>query len=415
MNRSIKVVHIVAGNLDGGAARGAYWLHKGLLQLGVDSWVLTDSELTFGDRKVISTTVTKGDKLKRIVRENLDYVLTFPYRKRTNDLFSTACFGAGLQNNSTLMEADIVHLHWINNGFFNLKILGKIQVPLVWTIRDMWPMTGGCHFADAIGCDHYLGGCGNCKLLGSKRKADLSGRVFKRKEKLYPENIHPVGISNWMTQKANESSLFKGHKAITIFNNIDTEIFVAVQQNLAREILRLETKKHIILCGATRLNLSYKGFDKFLESLKSLDREKYFLAFFGKLDAGTIHDTGFEYRDFGYLHDDVSLRLLYSAADVFVAPSIMEPFGKTLGEAMACETPVACFDATGPKDIVEHKENGYRAKPFEPEDLAKGIEWIIENNGENSLGKSARARVISNFSVDVVAARYLELYKSLFA
>ncbi len=409
----MRVVHIVAGNLDGGAARGAYWLHRGLLDLGVDSRVFTDSELTFGEEQVISTTVSKTDKLKRVIRENIDYLLTVLYRKRTKDLFSTGYCGVSTNKTKILNEADIVHLHWINNGFINLKILNQIKVPVVWTLRDMWPMTGGCHFAEALGCDYYKTGCGKCKLLGSHQKSDLSSLVFNHKKRIYSQNIHPVGISHWMTQKANESLLLKDFGAQTIFNNIDTKIFKPVLKNTAREILQIQTDKTIVLCGATRLDLTYKGFDKFLDSLKFLDREKYFLTFFGKLDPRVIKETGFEYRDFGYLHDDVTLRLLYSAADVFVAPSLMEPFGKTLGEAMACETPVVCFNATGPKDIVDHMENGYKAKPFESEDLAKGIEWTAQNNNSNQLGSSARDKVLREFSSEIIAAQYVELYKKL--
>ncbi|HYQ56399.1 MAG TPA: glycosyltransferase, partial [Draconibacterium sp.] len=105
--------------------------------------------------------------------------------------------------------------------------------------------------------------------------------------------------------------------------------------------------------------------------------------------------------------------ILYSAADVFVAPSIMEPFGKTLGEAMACETPVVCFDATGPKDIVDHKENGYKAKAFNPEELGEGIKWVAQNNKGNHLGKAGREKVVREFSSEVVAQKYIHLYDSV--
>lgn len=407
----MKVIHIVAGNLDGGAARGAYWLHQGLLNQGVNSTILTDSEITFGDETVESTTKSKKDKLLRIVRENIDYLFTLPYRNRTRDLFSSGLFGINIE--PFIKDADIVHLHWVNNGFFKINQLKKIEQPVVWTIRDMWPVTGGCHFAEALNCDYYKTGCRKCKLLGSKRKTDFSTYIFNRKKKSYSTNIHPVGISNWMTEKVEESFLFRSIEAKTIFNNIDTQTFFPVKKQVAKEILHLETKKKIVLCGATCVNLTYKGFNKFLDSLKFLNSENYLLVFFGKLDHNDVKETGYEYRNFGFLHDNVSLRLLYSAADAFVASSIMEPFGKTLGEAMACETPVVCFDATGPKDIVDHKQNGYNAKPFSSEDLATGIKWVLENNADNKLGKAAREKVFRCFSEEVVAKQYVELYKSL--
>jgi len=409
----MKVVHIVAGNLDGGAARGAYWLHTGLLKFGIDTHILTDSEMTYGDPNIHSVTKTKKNKLIKIFRENVDYLYTLPYRKRSKDLFSTGLWGINLKKQEIIRNADIVHLHWINSGFVNIKHLKNISIPVVWTIRDMWPMTGGCHIAEALDCDYYKEQCGCCKQLGSSRKNDLSRKVFNRKKKYFGNNIHPVGISNWISDKVKESALLGSRKVRMISNNVDAVIFKPIDKNQARELLGISTGKNIIACGATRLDLTYKGFYKYLEALKFLDRDEFLLVFFGKLDEKVIKSLDFEYRNFGILHDNISLRLLYSAADIFIAPSIMEPFGKTLAESMACETPVVCFDATGPKDIVDHKINGYRAEAFNPNDLASGIMWITENNTNNHLGKAGREKVLNEFNSDVIAQKYINLYKEL--
>ena len=117
--------------------------------------------------------------------------------------------------------------------------------------------------------------------------------------------------------------------------------------------------------------------------------------------------------NFGFLHDCVSLRLLYSAADVFVAPSLMDAFGKTLAESMACGTPVVCFNATGPKDIVDHQINGYKAIPFESSDLAKGIIWVLNSPDYTTLSQNAREKVLRCFDSKVVAEEYIKLYKSV--
>jgi len=122
---------------------------------------------------------------------------------------------------------------------------------------------------------------------------------------------------------------------------------------------------------------------------------------------------GFGYKNFGFLYDLVSLRLLYSGADVFVAPSIMDAFGKTIAESMACGTPVVCFDVTGPKDIVTHKIDGYLAKPFDTDDLANGIEWIINNEDYDKLCRNAREKVLREFDSKVVARKYIKLYEEV--
>jgi glycosyltransferase involved in cell wall biosynthesis len=109
------------------------------------------------------------------------------------------------------------------------------------------------------------------------------------------------------------------------------------------------------------------------------------------------------------------LRQAYSAADVFVAPSRAEAFGKTLAEAMSCGTPVVCFDATGPRDIVEHKRDGYKAVPFEPSDLARGIRWVLGQTPEayTQLCRHARERAQRCFDSRVVAQQYAIVYRDL--
>jgi glycosyltransferase involved in cell wall biosynthesis len=216
-----------------------------------------------------------------------------------------------------------------------------------------------------------------------------------------------------LSDKAKESDLFRDFDIRTISNNIDTKEFFPVDKQIARDILGLKTDKKIILCGSTSLKDFYKGFSKYMEALKQLDKNKYFLCFFGNLDKSVADELGFEYKSFGYLNDNISLRLVYSCADVFVAPSLMDAFGKTIAESMACGTPAVCFDATGPKDIITHKVDGYKAKPFVGEDLANGIEWVLNAPNYNDICNKAREKVIREFDSVVVAKKYVELYEEI--
>lgn len=407
----LKVLHLVAGELNGGAARGAYWLHSGLRKLGINSKVLTNSKDTLGDKSVVSINQTKIQKLKSFVFSQLDGIVSVPYRHRKRIIFSSGLFGVNFTRTKEYLEADIIHLHWINSGFVNIKDLKKIDKPIVWTIRDMWPMTGGCHYS--MECNQYKTGCGNCVQLGSHSRYDLSRFILNRKKKYLPKDMKIVGISHWLSSKAKESELFHKFDVRTIPNNIDTTEFFPIEKDIAKKIVGIDTSKKIILCGSTNLSDFYKGFSKFIEAVDSIDKGKYFLCFFGKLDKEMIDGLGFEYKSFGYLNDNISLRLAYSCADVFVAPSLMDAFGKTLAESMACGTPVVCFDATGPKDIVDHKLNGYKAKPFESEDLANGIEWVLNAPNYNELCANARAKVVREFDSVVVAKKYIELYEDI--
>ncbi|WP_459824145.1 glycosyltransferase, partial [Desulfomicrobium salsuginis] len=332
----MKVLHIVAGELSGGAARGAYWLHCGLREIGIESKILTNSRTTLGDNGVVSVTKSKKDKAFNFFRSHFDHMLAAFYAKREKFIFSSGIIGYDFTKNREYEEADIVHLHWINAGFIDMQHLKKVNKPMVWTMRDMWPMTGGCHYA--MGCENYKIGCGNCKQLRSESGLDLSRFILWRKKKFLPKSIKIVGISNWLTEQAKASDLFKSYDIRTIHNNVSSNALYPIDKIIAKSILGIKTDKKVILAGATDLNSFYKGFSKYIEALKYLDKNQYYLCFFGRVDNSVVQSLGFEYTSFGFMYDNVSLMLIYSSADVFVAPSLMEAFGKTLAESMACGT-----------------------------------------------------------------------------
>jgi len=409
----MKILHIVAGKLSGGAGRGAYWLHQALIDSGIESLLLTNTKENIIDEHIININKNFKERVFSIVRNQIDQNISHLYKKREKLIFSTGLIGFDFTKLQVYKDADIIHLHWINSGMLDIKILQKIKKPVIWTMRDMWPMTGGCHYT--MGCTKFLALCGECQQLHSSSKYDLSRLVLQRKLKYLPKTIKIVGISSWLSNEAKKSSVFQGFDIRTIDNNVNSKEFLPIDKKIAREILGIKTKKKIILVGASNLKDFYKGFNKYLEALKLLDKQKYFLCFFGNSDTEIFDGIGFEYRDFGFLNDTISLRLLYSCADVFVAPSLMEAFGKTIVESMSCKTPVVCFDATGPKDIVRDKIDGYKAKAFSSRDLASGIEWIVNLDKETytTLCSSARERVEMKFDSYLIAQTYINLYKEV--
>lgn len=403
----MKILHIVAGDLSGGAARGAYWLHLGLKELDINSKVLTSSNITLGDENVIRIIKTKKDKFLNISRVLAELLLINIFKNKR--VFSTGLFGIDFTKTEEYKSADIIHLHWINGGLVNMKHLSKIDKPIIWTMRDMWPFTGGCHYS--MECEKYKTDCVGCYQLKRHNYFDLSSFILNRKRKYLPKNIKIVGISNWLSYEAKKSKLFKEFEVITISNNIDTKEFFPINKELAKKILGIKTNKKIVLCGSTDLKDFYKGFNKYLEAIKLLNNDRYFLCFFGNIDKKIISDLGFEYKSLGYLNDNISLRLAYSCSNVFVAPSLMDAFGKTIAESMACGTPVVCFDATGPKDIVTHKIDGYKAKPFCSIDLSKGIDWILNTSEYEKLCSNGIDKVKNEFNSIIIAEKYIELYK----
>jgi glycosyltransferase involved in cell wall biosynthesis len=330
-------------------------------------------------------------------------------------MFSLGHMGYKFLQHPLYQSADIAHFHWISGAFVSITDLGKVSKPAVWTLRDMWPMTGGCHMPVAPECFGYKALCGNCPHLRSNKVNDLSRKSLVAKKNNIPKHMKIVGISNWISDEARHSNIFQSSDIRTIHNGISLDNFSAVEKEKARSFFGIETKKKIILIGAYSINDSYKGFSQFLASLSYLKKDEFHLCFFGNLNVNEIDINGFEFTSFGFLSDAKSLRYAYSVADVFVAPSIMEPFGKTIVEAMACGTAVVAFDLGGPRDIVSHKETGYLAVPKDPFDLARGILWLsnLDVSEYTTIVQCGIDRVNSNFTASIAAEKYIDLYDEM--
>jgi glycosyltransferase involved in cell wall biosynthesis len=408
----MNVLHLVAGRLDRGAARGAYWLHRALVEIGVDSTILTNSRDDLGDDTVISANRSVFSRASFGLRYKASRLPIEAYRHRQAVAFSTGLDGIDMTRHPAYGAADLVHLHWINS-LVSVRSLGKVAKPVVWTLRDMWPFTGGCHHA--MDCERYTDECGRCPQLDSHRERDLSRFVLRHKQASVPANLRVVGISRWISERASRSALFRQCDISTISNNVDTELFHPIDRQTARQALGLDDERKLVLIGALDISSIYKGFDLFLQALDELRGENVRIVTFGRSGSAVPESLGFPVTELGLLADAVSLRLAYSAADVFVAPSRAEAFGKTLAEAMACGTPVVCFDATGPKDIVEHEQDGYKAAPFEPADLARGIRWVLgqDNEGYVRLCRKARERAVRLFDSRVIARQYETIYREM--
>ena len=410
----MNVLHLVAGELDRGAARGAYWLHQALREIGVDSHILSNATNTYGDESITSLASTPVGRLKFAVAKRLGRAPVRAYRGRQRRIFNTGFDGIDFTHHPAYAAADIVHLHWIN-GLVRIGMLGRVTRPMVWTLRDMWPFTGGCHYA--MDCQRYTEACGRCPQLRSDSEHDLTFKLLRRKQKSLPRHMRIIGISQWLSGCARRSAVFRDHEISTISNNVDTRAFTPLAKTDARRALGLSDAKKIVLVGAQDAAEFYKGFELFLDALSHLDRDSVQVVLFGGQGSAIPDTLGIQSTHLGYLSDTDALRSAYSAADVFVAPSRMDAFGKTLVEAMACETPVVCFDATGPKDIVEHRMDGYKAEPFDAADLARGIRWVVEQAPEDhaTLCRLARKNAEQRFDSRVIATQYEAVYRQAIA
>jgi glycosyltransferase involved in cell wall biosynthesis len=409
----VKILHVNTSDTQGGAARAAYRLHRSLLAEGIGSQMLVQSKAS-DDFTVVGPT-TKIQKGLGKIRPTLDSFPVRHYKHRTKTLFSPAWVPfSDVVDRINELNPDVVHLHWIAGGMVRIEDVARIKAPIVWSLHDMWAFTGGCHYDEE--CGGFRQQCGNCKVLGSGTSKDLSRRVHGRKQATFQKkkNITLVGLSKWLADEAANSSLFSSQQVVNLPNPIDTEVFSPFNQAAARELLNLPQGKKLILFGAMGATSDpRKGYKELSQALKQLQIDDAGLVVFGASQPQGRSEFPQPAHYLGRLHDDVTLRVLYSAADVMVVPSYQEAFGQTASESMACGTPVVAFGATGLLDIVDHKENGYLAKPFEPADLAHGIEWILNHVNYNKLCENARKKVVQYFDFKVVAPQYIELYRSV--
>lgn len=407
----LKVLHIVGGDLKKGAYRGAFWLHQGLIEHGVDSRILGFIPLEQRGPLISGYSSDFGGQIIDRLFQAQGRITNLFYPKKSS-LYQASFFGRRCLSTIKQYNFDVLHVHWLSNGVISIPMLKNIGKPVVLTLRDMWPFTGGCHYS--LDCDAYTRVCGKCPQLGSKSKKDLSilSQSWKRKH-LKSSSISVVGISDWISQCARESRVFGDSHVTSIPNGIDTSLFQPVRRELARKVLGLSNNEKIILVGAGNLKSNYKGWPEFVEAVQLLSSLDFHIVTFGNIQNSDELKNEENVTHLGYLHDELSLRIAYSAADVFVAPSTQEAFGKTLVESMSCGTPVACFDATGPKDIVIHKVTGYKAKAFCSSDLAKGISWLLSASNIDQIRIQARKHAQSTFAKEIIARQYIQHYLSI--
>lgn len=414
----MKILHLSTFDTIGGAARAAYRVHQGLRSLGADSWMLVQKSAS-GDRTVLAPKTLLGQVAGRL-RAEIDGLALRPYPHVNKSVFDIQRTPNRISPRIQQLNPDIVNLHWILNSYLPIESLTRISKPIVWTLMDMWPFTGGCHYTQE--CDRYTQACGSCPHLGSTSENDLSRRTWQRKAKAWKDlNLTIVSPTQWLAECARASTLFKDLRIEIIPFCLDTQTYKPIDRQAARSALNLPPDKKLILFGAISATQDRrKGFQLLQPALQQLAQTELNsqaeVVVFGSFKPEFPVDLGFPARYLGHLSDDVTLALAYSAADVFVAPSLQEAFGQTASEAMACGTPVVAFKGTGLADIVDHQHNGYLANPFEIEDLAQGIRWILEHSdSEQSLRVAARQKAEHAFSLELQACRYLELYQDLLA
>jgi len=412
--RTISVLHLSVTE-GGGAGRAAQRLHGGLLTLGVRSSFLVDRRVS-QDQGIIPRSFGPFGRRGAQLYAYLDKLPIFLLCGKRGMPWSINWMPRTTAAAVNRLEPDIVNLHWIGDGYIALSELPRIRAPLVWTLHDMWPFTGGCHYDE--NCGRYRQSCGHCPQLGSKHDHDLSRWVWTQKSRSWRSvPITVVAPSRWMDNCARRSSLFGVMRIEHIPYGIDADVYRPLDKAEARAQFNLPHDSTLILFGAAAIGRdTRKGLQLLPAAIERIAPRlgSCTLVTFGSVAEQELPRFPIPARHLGAFHSEADLAALYAAADVFVAPSQQDNLPNTVMEALACGTPCVAFDIGGMPDMIEHRRNGYLARPYESDDLAAGIAWVVEDLERwRKLSEHARRKVEREFTIMLQAQRYRALYEEL--
>ncbi|HGX93913.1 MAG TPA: glycosyltransferase [Candidatus Tenderia sp.] len=417
----MNILQINTRDLVGGAARVMYRLHLEFQRRGHTSHMLVRSRSS-PNPQVQTITAAVGrrgrwQRLERAISARADARLGTPRLHRsTKRILRTAQF----------QQAHVVNLHNLHGRYFNYHLLPALTAmkPTVWTLHDMWALTGHCAYA--YDCERWKTGCSACPLLrGSGRQIvepsatwlDRTFSIWRAKKRLYQRTkVHIVTPSYWLRDLVEESILSHALSIQCIPNGVDLDTFVPIEQHLARYTLGLPTNGRVVLFVAEKVAAKRKGATYLLEALSRLpDAASIILLTMGAgdvLSQKPLHR--FRLRNVGRLYDERLQSVLYSAADLFVFPSLADNQPLVLIESLACGTPIVAFDTGGVSEMVRPGETGYLARSRDVDDLAHGIHTLLTHDDLRAkMRRRCREIAEKEYSLSLQADRYLALYEQV--
>lgn len=416
----LKILHVNTFDFEGGAARAAYRIHHALVESGVDSRMRVLNSGTGNDR------VTAGIPPQRVVvhvaKDLYRRWLSHSRRYWHTDnpvLHTFGETGAGLVDELNACDADILNLHWIST-MLSVVDIGRLRKPIIWTLHDMWPFCGGEHYAPDDDKARFREGYRPDNRPPGERGPDLNHQTWQTKSRAWArQRFTIVSPSEWLAGCARESILFAQSPVNVIPNCVDTaRTWRPIARDAARTVLGLPPDRKLILFGADRgVADPRKGGDLLREAVdRAVSRGPHSceLMIYGQDKPKDAENWPCPVHWLGQVRDDRVLAQAYSAADLMVVPSRQDNLPNTAVEAQACGTPVVAFNVGGLPDIVTHRETGWLAKPFDADDLAEGIIWLLADEGRHAvISAAARNQAVERFSEPVIAAKYIEVYRKV--
>jgi len=416
----MRVLIINTAERFGGAAIAADRLMDALRNNGIQAKMLVRDKQT--DRITVIGLKKSWRNAWQFVWERIVIWMANRFHKRNLFAVDIANTGTDITTLPEFKQAEVIHLHWINQGMLSLKDLQRIFAsgkPVMWTMHDMWPCTGICHHARE--CNKYSEECHHCPYLykGGGKK-DLSQQVFRKKKELYQlTHLTFVTCSNWLKERAGQSALLKGHTIVHIPNPLNTNLFCPRDKEESRTRCGLPADKRLMLFGAAKITDKRKGIDYLIKSCRILAgkhpelTDKLGVVVYGKYSEQLKPLLPFPVYPLNYISNEKELVDVYNAVDIFVTPSLEENLPNTIMEAMSCGTPCVGFNIGGIPEMIDHLHNGYVAEYRSAEDFANGILWTLDEDEYPTLSEEARRKAVGSYSENAIARKYMDIYNKM--
>lgn len=417
----MRIVHLATSDISGGAARSAYRLHRGLLELGERSSMLVQRKAS-NDAAVQQS---EGRRHPLAFYGGLLQSLAIDRNRSevSNTHFSLGWPGQDVSQHPLVQEAEVVHLHWIS-GFQSSTDLARLLAlgkKLVWTLHDLRPFTGGCHFS--AGCEKYQADCRQCPQLAEDPFSLPAAVLADQVRAAANASLAVVTPSRWLNACARRSRVFAGADIETIPYGLDTSQFQPMSQAEARRRIALPENGFLLLAGADHGAERRKGFHKLSEALEAcaadpafrrgIDGGEITLLCFGR-PSEALKTLPLPVKSLGYIESDEGLRAIYSAADVFVLPSLEDNLPNTILESLSCGTPVAAFNVGGVPDLIEAGQTGFMAAAGDALSLSRIlVNAVARPEILAAMRAACRRRVEERFSLRMQAQQYQQLYQRL--
>ena len=432
---TMNIVHFSTHENRGGAAKAAYRLHLGLNLAGCNSKLAVAYKNS--DRtdvvKIAPTPLNFSKRLHRYIIRHVQSInsllgsksqyrgtkLDIDFYKSTRpvgyELFSDIRTPYRLKKSQEMLRPDIVHLHWIAQfvdyeSFF--REITQLSKPIVWTLHDMNPFTGGCHYDDY--CGKYESGCGACPQLGSNLSDDLSSHIWHKKKDIFTNiptsKMHLASPSEWMAECAKKSPLLRRFPITVIPYGINTDDFSPRDREFSRDVLGLPRDAKVLLFLADSVSNRRKGYRFFEKIVENIGADLNICTAILGRDLPVKKASAAQYY-LGHIEQDRLLSLAYSAANIFLIPSLQDNLPNTVLESLSCGTPVIGFDVGGLAEMIKDSDTGLLVERGNENALAKAVKNLfLENELSARMSRNGRAVALKKFNLDLASKRYTELY-----